>query len=106
MEIEGLQEGLFYKSLLDETRARLPEGTDEKTIKRGAWLYAQYGCNNYTDTSGYPFRGKDVQDAVSLSKREGMELAQWLLELGLLQKGKVDRYFFPDKWLSSAALPN
>ncbi len=106
MEIEGLYGCQHYKSLLEQTQRRLPEGTDEKTIRRVAWLYAQYGCNNYTDTIGYPFRGEDVQDAVSVSKREGMELAQWLLELGLLKKGDFDRYYFPDKWLSSVTLPS
>ena len=106
MEVEGLQGCQFYQSLLEQTRKRLPEGTDEKTVKRVAWLYAQYGCNNYTDTVGYPFRGEDVQDAVSLSKHEGMALAEWLLKLGLLKMGDFGRYYFPDKWLQSSALPS
>ena len=105
MEIDGLQGFNNYISLIEQTKKRLPAETDEKTIKRVAWLYAQYGCNNYTDTIGYPFRAEDVQDAVSLNKHEGMALAAWLEGLGLIKKGDFDRYYFPEKWLASSTLP-
>ena len=99
MEIEGLIGCEHYKSLIAETKKRLPASTPEKTVRQVAWLYVQYGCNNYTDTKGYPFRPEDVQDAVCLSKQDGMKLARWLTELGLVKINGLGRCYFPDKWL-------
>ena len=101
MQIEGLQNGGHYAALLEQAKKRLPVGTDETTVKRVTWLYIQYGCNNYTDTIGYPFREEDVQDAVSLSKKEGMAFAQWLQALGIVKKDSFDRCYFPEKWLDA-----
>lgn len=100
MEIENaLGIGENYKTVLLQAKQRLPEGTDEQTIRRTAWLYIQYGCNNYTDGPGYPFRAEDVQDAVKLDKHAGMALAGWLEALGVLEKGDYDRYHFAERWM-------
>ena len=99
MEIDGLPGWEHYKTLLIETQKRLPVGTTDETVRQVAWLYVQYGCNNYTDTKGYPFRGEDVQDAVRLSRHDGMKLASWLADLGILKTNDFDRYYFPEKWM-------
>ena len=99
MEVEnGSLGNQNYLALLEEARRRLPEGTDAQTVRRTAWLYTQYGCNNYTDGPGYPFRPEDVQDAVSLSKREGMEFARLQERLGILKMGAYGRYSFAERW--------
>lgn len=100
MEVEnGSLGNQNYLALLNEARRRLPEGCDERVVRQTAWLYTQYGCNNYTDGFGYPFRPEDVQDAVQLSKHEGMALARRLEELGILKLGAYGRYQFAERWM-------
>ena len=87
-----------YLSCLVHARSLLPAGTDEQTVRQVAWLYIQYGCNNYTDGPGYPFRPEDVQDAVRLSRQEGIELAARLVRLGVLALNQDGRCVFTSRW--------
>lgn len=100
MELESTKSsGGNYYYLVDYARKLLPEGTDERTVRQVTWLYIQYGCNNYTDGPGYPFTAEQVQDAVRLTKREGMALAKKMEELGIIKKNPVGRYFFTSRWM-------
>ncbi|MDD2442194.1 MAG: hypothetical protein GX821_03480 [Clostridiaceae bacterium] len=98
MNLESAREEGNYRRLLEHARTLLPAGTDEQTVRQVAWLYIQYGCNNYTDGPGYPFRPEDVQDAVRLSRQEGIELAARLVRLGVLALNQDGRCVFTSRW--------
>ena len=100
MELESTKSsgGNYYK-LVDHARELMPPGTDEKTVRQVTWLYIQYGCNNYTDGPGYPFKPEDVQDAVHLDKHSGMALAAKMEKQGILCMNDAGRYFFTSRWM-------
>lgn len=100
MELESTKSsgGNYYK-LVEHARSLLPEGTDSRTVRQVTWLYIQYGCNNYTDGHGYPFKPEDVQDAVRLTKHEGIALAKQMQELGILKMNELGRYEFTSRWM-------
>lgn len=100
MELEQTNKGNNnYRKLLEHARELMPEGTPEKTIRQVTWLYIQYGCNNYTDGPGYPFKPEDVRDAVRLSKHEGIALAKTMEELGIIKMNEYGRYYFTHRWM-------
>ena len=100
MELEKTKDnsGKYYQ-LVEHAKSLMPQDTPEKTVRQVAWLYIQYGCNNYTDGPGYPFKPEEVQDAVKLTKHEGMALAKKMEELGIIKMNAVGRYYFSSRWM-------
>lgn len=88
-----------YFALVEHAKSLLPVGVSEKTARQVTWLYIQYGCNNYTDGPGYPFRPEDVQDATSLDKHQGMELAKMMEDAGIIKMNEWGRYIFTSRWM-------
>ena len=88
-----------YVRLVEHAKTLMPPDSSERTVRQAAWLYIQYGCNNYTDGSGYPFKPEDVQDAVRLNKHEGIKLAKVMESQGIIAMNETGRYYFTARWM-------